>query len=75
MSEKTKHPGIDVSSLRPMQTGKPLRRGDLNEVPTRQFETWFREACDSPDLQPNAMAMPPINSSALNSLEFLSIAV
>jgi len=52
---------MDVSQLRRSQTGGPLRRGDLDADPFGQFEDWFRDACDSPDLDPNAMALATVD--------------
>lgn len=61
MSEKAKQSGMDVSSLRHTQADAPLRRSDLEENPIRQFEGWFRQACDSADLDPNAMALATVD--------------
>ncbi len=57
MGEEKKHPGMDVSSLRRAQPDQPLGRKDLSDDPLRQFERWFRDACNSADLNPNAMAL------------------
>ncbi len=61
MGPNTKHPGMDVSSLRGAPVDQPLRRGDLSEDPFLQFELWFREACESSDLDPNAMALATVD--------------
>ncbi len=52
---------MDVSSLRGAPVDQPLRRGDLSEDPFLQFELWFREACESSDLDPNAMALATVD--------------
>lgn len=52
---------MDVSQIRRSQTGGVLRRADLDESPFGQFEDWFRDACDSPDLDPNAMALATVD--------------
>ncbi len=52
---------MDVSQLRRSQTGKIMHRADLDENPFGQFEAWFQDACDSPDLDPNAMALATVD--------------
>ena len=48
---------MDVSQLRHSQTNEVMRREELDPSPFGQFEQWFRAACDSPDRDPNAMAL------------------
>ncbi len=59
MSDDRHH--VDVSQLRRSQTGDVLRRDDLDKSPFGQFELWFRDACNSPDLDPNAMALATVD--------------
>ena len=48
---------MDVSDLRRSATGPALEREDLDDDPVKQFERWFREACDSGRKDPNAMSL------------------
>lgn len=43
-------------------TGPSLRRKDLDADPVRQFERWFREACESDRPDPNAMALATVDA-------------
>ena len=52
---------MDVSQLRRSQIRDVVHRSDLDESPFGQFEHWFRDACDSPDLDPNAMALATVD--------------
>jgi pyridoxamine 5'-phosphate oxidase len=52
---------MDVSQLRHSQVGEVLHRENLDPSPFGQFESWFRDACDSPDLDPNAMALATVD--------------
>jgi pyridoxamine 5'-phosphate oxidase len=52
---------MDVSQLRHSQVGEVLLREHLDDSPFGQFEHWFRDACDSPDLDPNAMALATVD--------------
>ena len=51
------HAGMDVSDLRRSATGPTLEREDLDDDPIVQFEHWFRDACDSDRMDPNAMTL------------------
>lgn len=53
---------MDVSDLRRSQVGELLHRKDLDASPFGQFEQWFRDACDSPDLDPNAMGLATVDA-------------
>ena len=53
--------GMDVSDLRRSATGRALERDDLDDDPYQQFETWFRAACDSEQLDPNAMSISTVD--------------
>jgi len=55
--------GMDVSSLRRSSTGLTLEREDLDDDPIRQFEVWFRAACDSDQLDPNAMSLATVDAA------------
>ena len=52
---------VDVSTMRRSATGLTLEREDLHEDPTHQFEGWFREACDSGGLDPNAVSLSTVD--------------
>lgn len=52
---------MDVSQLRRSKAGDKLRRKDLDDDPFGQFEAWFRDACESPDLDPNAMGLATVD--------------
>lgn len=52
---------MDVSQLRRSQVGEVLRREHLDEDAVGQFKNWFRDACESPDLDPNAMALATVD--------------
>lgn len=54
--------GMDVSGLRRSATGRSLEREDLDADPYRQFEAWFRAACDSDALDPNAMSIATVDA-------------
>lgn len=54
--------GMDVSELRRSVTGLSLRRKDLLDDPVRQFEYWFREACESDRPDPNAMSLATVDA-------------
>ncbi len=64
MSDNKDNPeyaGIDVSSLRRSASGLKLEREDLDADPIRQFEDWFRLACDGDELDPNAVALSTVD--------------
>jgi pyridoxamine 5'-phosphate oxidase len=62
MSKANDNPGMDVSDLRRSATGRSLEREDLDPDPFRQFEDWFRLACDSDVLDPNAMSIATVDA-------------
>ena len=53
---------MDVSDLRRSATGPALDRADLDDDPIVQFEGWFREACDSDRMDPNAMTLSTVDA-------------
>lgn len=53
---------MDVSGLRRSATGATLEREDLHEDPVRQFEGWFRDACASDRMDPNAMTLSTVDA-------------
>ena len=55
------HHGMNVSDLRRSATGRTLEREDLDDDAIDQFERWFREACDSDALDPNAMSVSTVD--------------
>ena len=66
MSENTKntpdHHGMDVADMRRSATGFALDRDDLNDDPIVQFEDWFRYACETIPMDPNAVTLSTVNS-------------
>lgn len=56
------HAGMDVSDLRRSATGPALEREDLHDDPVVQFEHWFRDACDSDRMDPNAMTLSTVDA-------------
>jgi len=59
----TEDTGIDVASLRRSASGLKLEREDLNDDPVLQFEDWFGRACDSGELDPNALALSTVDEN------------
>jgi pyridoxamine 5'-phosphate oxidase len=57
------HHGMDVAALRRSGTGHALEREDLNDDPIVQFEDWFRHACETVPLDPNAVTLSTVDSS------------
>jgi pyridoxamine 5'-phosphate oxidase len=53
---------MDVSDLRRSATGPALERSDLDADPIIQFGHWFREACDSDRMDPNAMTLSTVDA-------------
>ena len=53
---------MDVSDLRRSKTCEALEREDLDDDPIRQFESWFKHACDTVPLEPNAMAISTVDA-------------
>ena len=66
MSDDTKnnpgHHGMDVAALRRSATGFALDRDDLNDDPIVQFEDWFRYACETVAMDPNAVTLSTVDS-------------
>jgi pyridoxamine 5'-phosphate oxidase len=54
--------GMDVAGLRRSATGFVLDREDLNEDPIVQFEGWFRHACDTVPMDPNAVSLSTVDA-------------
>jgi len=59
---KPEHHGMNVSGLRRSATGFVLDREDLAEDPMRQFEGWFRHACDTVPMDPNAVSIATVDA-------------
>ncbi|MEL7187233.1 MAG: pyridoxamine 5'-phosphate oxidase [Pseudomonadota bacterium] len=53
---------MNVSGLRRSATGFVLDREDLNDDPIAQFEDWFRYACDTVPMDPNAVTISTVDS-------------
>jgi pyridoxamine 5'-phosphate oxidase len=66
MSDNTKnnpeHHGMDVTGLRRSATGFALDRDDLDDDPIAQFEDWFRYACETVPMDPNAVFVSTVDS-------------
>ncbi len=56
------HHGMNVSGLRRSATGLVLDREDLASDPVVQFEGWFRYACETVPLDPNAVSISTVDS-------------
>jgi pyridoxamine 5'-phosphate oxidase len=54
---------MDVSALRRSPAGSTLEREDLRADAIKQFEDWFRQACDSDMLDPNAMSVATVDNT------------
>jgi pyridoxamine 5'-phosphate oxidase len=54
--------GMDVAALRRSATGFALDREDLADDPIVQFEDWFRYACETVPMDPNAMVISTVDS-------------
>lgn len=53
--------GLDISGLRRDYKFPPLKREDMPADPFEQFQAWFRQACDSEVLEPNAMSLATVD--------------
>ena len=53
---------MNVSGLRRSATGFVLDREDLADDPVVQFEDWFRHACDTVPMDPNAVSISTVDS-------------
>ena len=66
MSDDTKnnpdHHGMNVASMRRSATGFALDRDDLDSDPIVQFEDWFRYACETVAMDPNAVTLSTVDS-------------
>ncbi len=64
IDEKTgsDHHGMNVASLRRSATGFALDRDDLEDDPIVQFEDWFRYACETVEIDPNAVSISTVDS-------------
>jgi pyridoxamine 5'-phosphate oxidase len=58
----SEHYGMNVSDLRRSATGFALDRDDLNDDPIVQFEDWFRYACKTVPMDPNAFSISTVDS-------------
>jgi len=55
------HHGMNVSELRRSATGFALDRDDLSDDPIVQFEDWFRYACETVPMDPNAASLATVD--------------
>ena len=54
--------GMNVSGLRRSATGFALDREDLDDDPIFQFADWFRYACETVPMDPNAASIATVDS-------------
>ena len=54
--------GMNVEALRRSATGFALDREDLDDDPIVQFEDWFRYACETVPMDPNALVLSTVDS-------------
>lgn len=59
--DRTGGTGMDVSDLRRSVVDRALRRDALEADPFRQFEIWFKAACELDIPDPNAMSMTSVD--------------
>lgn len=52
---------MNVSALRRSATGFALDRDDLHDDPIVQFEDWFRYACETVPMDPNAVSISTVD--------------
>ena len=57
----TDRQGMNVSELRRSATGFALDRDDLDDNPIVQFEDWFRYACETIPMDPNAVVLSTVD--------------
>jgi pyridoxamine 5'-phosphate oxidase len=62
------HHGMNVSNLRRSATGFVLDREDLAADPILQFEDWFRYACETVAMDPNAVSISTVDSEGRPSI-------
>jgi len=55
------HHGMNVSNMRRSATGFVLDREDLAVDPILQFEDWFRYACETVSMDPNAFSISTVD--------------
>lgn len=53
---------MNVSGLRRSATGFVLDREDLADDPVEQFEDWFRYACETVPMDPNAVSISTVDA-------------
>jgi pyridoxamine 5'-phosphate oxidase len=56
------HHGMNVADLRRSATGFVLEREDLKDDPIVQFEDWFRYACETVPMDPNAFSIATVDA-------------
>ncbi len=59
---------MDIGALREEYTRNGLSRENLEADPFKQFETWFKQACDAELLEPNAMSLATTSAKGEPSL-------
>ncbi|MDR2980946.1 MAG: pyridoxamine 5'-phosphate oxidase [Puniceicoccales bacterium] len=58
---------MDISSLRQEYTKAGLEIEDMAATPFAQFEKWFKQACDTQLLEPNAMSVSTVSPEGIPS--------
>jgi pyridoxamine 5'-phosphate oxidase len=58
---------IAIANLRQEYTRDGLSRDNLAPEPFAQFELWFRQACDTQVLEPNAMSLATVDADGAPS--------
>ena len=61
-NDNSPHDGMNVSGLRRSATGFVLDREDLDDNPIVQFEDWFRYACETVPMDPNAASLSTVDA-------------
>ena len=59
---------MNVTDMRMDYTRGELHRRDLKPDPYDQFDLWFRQACDSEVLEPNAMSLATVDAEGRATL-------
>ena len=59
---------MNVTDMRTDYTRDELHRRDLKPDPFDQFELWFRQACDSGMIEPNAMSLATVDEAGRPTL-------
>jgi len=61
-NDDSKTRGMNIGGLRRSATGFALDSEDLYDDPILQFEEWFRYACETVSMDPNAVALSTVDA-------------